>query len=167
MADDSHTALFVALRSKLHACVRRILISSDDADDALQELFIRTWQNGHPDSTTDQQRAYLYRSLRNVCIDFLRRRARTEPHETASAEHQYTDPLDQIETADALEAIRRETRKRLNGMPLKVFELYAFHELDYDEIARILNIRQEVARSYMCRARKIMKDQCHRILNGQ
>ena len=167
MTDDSHTALFIALRSRLHAAAQRILISNDDADDALQELFIRTWRNGHPESSSEQQRAFLYRSLRNVCIDFLRQRTRIERHEKEAVTDRYTDPVERIDNTDTLEAIRREARRRLTGMPLKVFELYAFQELEYYEIAQILDIKPEVARSYMCRARKIMKEQCHRILNGQ
>ena len=151
------------IRRSLHAVARKILISNEDAEDAVQELFVRTWKNGRTDASIEQRRAFLHTALRNICIDILRRRkpmVEFEPSEPS-------DSSDRVENRDTVEAIRMAARRRLSGTTLQVFELYSFHELDYDEIASQLNIRVDVARSYMCRARKALRDECQRLINGQ
>jgi RNA polymerase sigma-70 factor (ECF subfamily) len=53
-----------------------MLASYDEADDAVQETFLRAWRSR--DSLDDQSmfRAWLYRIATNVCLDVLRRRSR-------------------------------------------------------------------------------------------
>lgn len=69
-----------------------------------------------------------------------------------------------MEGNDAIGEFRKSVRRRLNGVVLHVFELYSFEQLDYAEIAERLGITVEASRSYMCRARKVMKDECDRLL---
>src|SRR5215472_17155795 len=48
----------------------------DAAEDLVQEAFLRAWRSLPPDLGDDQQRAWLYRTARNLAIDELRRRSR-------------------------------------------------------------------------------------------
>lgn len=162
VTDDTDTSIFIDLHAKLHAAARRILTCREDAEDAVQELFIRVWSNGRSDSTPEQRRAFLHTSLRNICIDMLRRR-RSTPSD--SIPEMGADTSAHIEDRDTLEAVRKAARRRLSGVTLRVFELYSFEELDYDEIAQRLGIRVEVARSYMCRARKALREECQRLID--
>ena len=64
-------------RRELHIHSYRMLASFDDAEDAVQETFLRAWRRPRAASTAAPvPRAWLYRIATNVCLDLLRRTAR-------------------------------------------------------------------------------------------
>ncbi len=155
------------LRQQLHAAASRILLSKEDVDDALQELFIKVWQNADTDAHPAQKQAFLYTTLRNICIDTLRKR-KLSAEASEYIRHTATESeiiLDRIDNQDKLTNLHLDAKRLLNGLQLKVFELYTLRELEYTEIAKLLNISPEMARSYMCRARKTLREQCDKLLN--
>ena len=167
MVEDAKTPIFLNHRAALGAVARKYLLNREDVEDALQELFIRSWENRRPDTTPEQKRAFLFTSLRNICIDLLRkRRTSPQPLDDATVRDIPSPRPDRVEQADIAAAVRREAARRLPPQALRVFELYTFDELDYEEIASRLGISTEAARSQMCRARKVMREQCKEILKS-
>jgi RNA polymerase sigma-70 factor (TIGR02960 family) len=74
--DDALGTLMERHRRELHVHCYRMLGSFDDAEDAVQETFVRAWRaresfDGGPDA-----RAWLYRIATNTCIDSIRRSQR-------------------------------------------------------------------------------------------
>jgi len=63
-------------RRELHVHCYRMLASFDDAEDAVQETFLRAWRARDTFDGTTLFRAWLYRIATNVCIDAIRRRNR-------------------------------------------------------------------------------------------
>lgn len=153
MTDESSTATFLALRLRLRTAAASILRNNDDADDALQELFVRTWQSG---TETRDSHSYLFASLRNICIDMLRRRKNTAGQSSTPLDTA-VDTATRIESRDTIEHVRRFVEHRLSGLPRNVFELYVYDQLDYDEIAARLGISIEATRTAMSRARKTIR----------
>ena len=94
-----------------------MLASFDEAEDAVQETFLRAWRNRDTFSGDALFRAWLYRIATNVCLDVLRKRSRqaTEPRSFADVPwlQPYPDRLlDEIappdDQPDAV-AVARET----------------------------------------------------------
>jgi RNA polymerase sigma-70 factor (TIGR02960 family) len=105
-------------RRELHVHCYRMLASFDQAEDAVQETFLRAWRGRDGFDGSGQFRAWLYRIATNVCLDMLR--SRRHVSQLASfAEVSWLQPypdqlLDEVIPAPADEepeqvAIRRET----------------------------------------------------------
>jgi RNA polymerase sigma-70 factor, ECF subfamily len=73
---EAHTAFTTALtrhRPELEGHCARLLGSRADAEDALQETWLRAWRSRHT-ATAGPTRAWLYRIATNACFDLMARR---------------------------------------------------------------------------------------------
>lgn len=136
MEQDVKTSRFISLRSRLHASAQRLLANADDVNDALQELFVRVWQNKGIADTEGQRQAFMHITLRNICVDMLRRRRHFEDIDTsAEAQAATSNAASRIDAADSVADLRIRIRQCMSGTILRVFEMYAFNEMDYTEIS--------------------------------
>ncbi len=86
MTEQGLLASFEQHRRELRLHCYRMLGSSHDTDDVLQETAVRAWRSKESLQDPASVRAWLYRIASNVCFDELqRRRARQLPYEAAPA----------------------------------------------------------------------------------
>src|SRR5829696_2721494 len=104
-------------RRELHVHCYRMLASFDEADDAVQETFLRAWRHRETFHGDALFRAWLYRIATNVCLDMLRRRKTRLTSMTSFAEVSWLQPypdrlLDDVAAIDDgpdAVAVHRET----------------------------------------------------------
>lgn len=117
--DDMDEATFEGLaerhRRELHVHCYRMLGSFQDAEDAVQETFLKAWRARTTYAGRSTVRAWLYRIATNTCLDLL---ARRRPEPAAGGEVRWLQPypdhlLDELPAAGADEpesrALARET----------------------------------------------------------
>lgn len=133
----------------LCACVQRLVVVREDAEDVVQETFVRAWDALDGFRGDDEElRAWLYRIATNRALTLLRRRKRSlfesldSVSRTLAARVGEFCPEDADRTLVALqqEILRLPTQQRL------VFNLRYYDELSYEQIARILGRRAETCR---------------------
>ena len=103
-------------RRELHVHCYRMLASFDEAEDAVQETFLKAWRGRSGFEGGSQFRAWLHRIATNVCLDMLRRSSRRTAG-NSFAEVPWLQPypdqlLDQVAPSDEQPeavAIQRET----------------------------------------------------------
>ena len=95
---DRHSAVVRAL------CVRH-LPTDADADDALQETFIRAYRLLHEATESETLRPWLYAIARHVCSERRRSAARRNKHEHAAAQERIT--MNGLSTTNHTTAARR------------------------------------------------------------
>lgn len=102
-------------RRELHVHCYRMLGSFDDAEDAVQETFLRAWRRRETFQGRSTLRAWLYRIATNACLDLL---AKRRPEPASGGEVPWLQPypdqlLDEVPAGDADEpeavAVARET----------------------------------------------------------
>ena len=74
--ESAFAALTERHRRELHVHCYRMLASFDEAEDAVQETFLRAWRGRDGFDGSSLFRAWLYRIATNVCLDLLRRSSR-------------------------------------------------------------------------------------------
>jgi RNA polymerase sigma-70 factor (ECF subfamily) len=74
--EPAFAALAERHRRELHVHCYRMLASFDEAEDAVQETFLKAWRGRSGFDGGPQFRAWLYRIATNVCLDMLRRSSR-------------------------------------------------------------------------------------------
>ena len=89
--ESAYRELIEQHRSALHAHCYRMLGSVHDAEDALQDAFLRAWKGLHGFQGRSSPRSWLYKIATNTCLDTLAKRPkqRVLPFEYAPA----TEPL--------------------------------------------------------------------------
>ena len=76
MDHSGFAALAERHRRELHVHCYRMLASFDEAEDAVQETFLKAWRGRSGFDGGSQFRAWLYRIATNVCLDMLRHSSR-------------------------------------------------------------------------------------------
>jgi RNA polymerase sigma-70 factor (TIGR02960 family) len=89
---------------ELHVHCYRMLASFDEAEDAVQETFLRAWRSREA-FEGEAFRAWLYRIATNVCLDLIRSRSRRVPELHSFAEVPWLQPypdrlLDEIAASE-------------------------------------------------------------------
>jgi RNA polymerase sigma-70 factor (ECF subfamily) len=92
-------------RRELHVHCYRMLASFDEAEDAVQETFLRAWRHRDSFDGSSRFRAWLYRIATNVCLDILRRTARRPTSVESFADVPWLQPypdvlLDEVQATD-------------------------------------------------------------------
>ena len=89
--EAAFTAAVERHRRELHVHCYRMLASFDEAEDAVQETFLRAWR-ARDTFEGPHLRAWLYRIATNVCLDLRRQSARRAPHLESFAELPWLQP---------------------------------------------------------------------------
>lgn len=138
-----------------------ILKDEQEAEDAVQEIFLTLWQNlssWDPEGKAKFS-TWIYRISFNKCID-IKRKNRPETHgdemviAAAGDETAYQEAL-QKQVAEKLAALM----KSLPEMQAMALRLYYYHELSVDEIALKLDRSEQSIRSLLKRGKATLKDQ--------
>ncbi len=137
ISEQEFTKLVNAHKERLYWQIRRIVISHDDADDVLQNTFIKAWTALDTFRGDSQISSWLYRIAQNEALNFLEKKARQGEgiDADALAEKLESDPyFDGGETEIQLQ----QAIARLPERQRQVFCLKYFDEMPYDDMSRVL-----------------------------
>lgn len=146
-----------------HAC--KILGNPQDAEDAVHDCFLRLSPLDTPPPEATHPRAWLFRVLRNICIDRLRARQKaSDPHHHDAIAAQLHPGGAQTMTAEH-EVIMSDTLRRvqdglraLPGEDAETLTLAVVEGLSYAEIAYATNVPIGTVRSRLHRARQALRE---------
>lgn len=128
---------------KLYWHLRRFVHFHDDADDLLQDVFIKVWQKIDTFQGKSSLYTWLYRIATNEALGFIRKNKRMQFVEIEN--DQGESVLEQQLKADPLfdgEEAERKLSAAIDQLPEKqktVFLLRYYEEMKYDEISKVLD----------------------------
>lgn len=139
-----------------------VLRNAADAEDAVQETFLRVLRHRDKLDEVRDRRVWLIRIVWNVVLD-RKRRAKTRPETDDVAELARVLPATGLSAEERAAAVQHHSQvlAMVDKLPAKereVLMLSAFEELSSVEIAAILGITESSVRSRLFRARNLMAD---------
>jgi len=132
--------LMAKYQERLYWHIRRLVIEHEDANDVIQNTFIKVYKGFKNFKGNSKLYTWLYRIATNESITFINKRKR---HSTDSLDHEDNNLENQLE-ADAYfdgDAAQLHLQKALASLPEKqklVFNMRYFEEMPYKKIAAIL-----------------------------
>ncbi|MCP4723383.1 MAG: sigma-70 family RNA polymerase sigma factor [bacterium] len=163
---EGDTGLFDYLvtqyQQRIYYTVIRIVVNHDDANDVVQEAFVKAYKN--LDSFKEGYRFYtwLYRIAINSALNFIQhKKQRGESLETMKDEHRF-DPKEKkdLEEDYVHSELQGNVREALESIPpdmRSVFTLRVFEDMSYKEIADTMDISIGTVMSRLSRARTMLK----------
>ena len=155
---------FQELRPLLFSIAYRMLASASEAEDVVQEAFVRYHQALGDDVQVTSPKAYLSAVVARLSIDQLRSAPkRREAYvgqwlpEPLLTDDGGNDPAEQAERADSLSMAFLLVLERLNPVERAVFLLHDVFGYGYDEIAGIVDKSKANCRQLAARARRHVK----------
>ena len=143
---------------QLYWQIRRFVLSHDDANDVLQNAFIKAWQgigSFHGDS---KLLTWLSRIAINESLDFMRRQKNRTTVSTDDADLGVANQLmaDDFFDGDETEAQLQEAIASLPDVQRTVFQLRYYDEMKYSDISRLLDTSEGALKaSYHIAVKKI------------
>lgn len=142
---------------QLYWKIRRIVINHDDANDVLQNAFVKAWMNLGDFQGKSKLSTWLYRIAINEALDFLRKQ-KTQNALSADADLSVANRLmaDDYFDGDDAQAHLQEAIAQLPDVQRTVFTLRYFDEMKYSEMSRLLGTSEGALKaSYHLAVKKI------------
>jgi RNA polymerase sigma-70 factor (ECF subfamily) len=138
--NEAFNLLLDKYQQKIYWHIRRLVVNHDDADDLVQEVFIKVWKNLAEFRSDSQLYTWLYRIATNESITFLNRQKLKNNVSLDEVGYDLADTLAGSTYFDGDQA-QMKLQKALLTLPEKqrlVFNMKYFDDLKYDEISAIL-----------------------------
>ena len=126
-------------QERLYWHIRRIVIDHDDADDVLQNTFIKAFKNLDKFREDSQLFTWLYRIATNESLTFLKKKKKNVFVSMDEVSHQLSSTLESAPELSG-DAIQLKLQRAILTLPTKqrlVFNMKYFDEMKYEEIAQV------------------------------
>ncbi|THD67473.1 RNA polymerase sigma factor [Robertkochia marina] len=146
-------------KDKLFRLAKRLLVSTEEAEDATQEIILKLWTNNEKIASYKSVEAFAMTMTKNYCLDRLKSK---QANNLKLVHSNYTDENTslqrQVEVNDSLNWMT----KILNTLPEQqrmVLQLRDIEQYEYDEIAEMLDMKPTAIRVALSRARKAVREE--------
>ena len=144
-------------KDKVFRLAKRLLVSTEEAEDATQEVLVKLWNKNESLATYSSVEAFAMTMTKNYCLDQLKSKRASN---LTLVHSNYANPESlqkNIEAKDEAELMLQ----LINELPEKqrlVIQLRDVENYDYDEIGEILEMEQTAIRVTLSRARKTLRE---------
>jgi RNA polymerase sigma-70 factor (ECF subfamily) len=156
--EKAYTTIIKKYQERLYWHIRRMVVDHDDANDVLQNVFIRVW-NGLANFREDAQMyTWLYRIATNESLTFLEGQKKRSAVSLSDVESGLSNKIkaDQHFDSNKLEWKLQLAIQQLPEKQRLVFNLRYYDEMPYEEMSRVLETSEGALKaSYHHAAKKI------------
>ncbi len=126
-------------QQRIYWHIRKMVLDHDDADDLVQEVFIKVWNNLDRFREESRLFTWLYKIATNECLNFLKKKRRRLFLPIADLEPVLSAAMDKSAhiSGDELQVKLQKALLKLPDKQRLVFNMKYFDDMKYEEIAEI------------------------------
>jgi RNA polymerase sigma-70 factor (ECF subfamily) len=159
MTQQEFISLINPFKDKVYRLAKRLLVSSEEAEDASQELYFKLWKNREKISTYNNVEAFAMTMTKNYCLDRLKsKQADTMTLVHSNYQEKGVGLNKKIELEDSVSKVH-ELINELPDQQKMIIQLRDIEQYDFEEIAKMLDMKPATVRVTLSRARKKIKEE--------
>lgn len=145
-------------KDKVFRLAKRLLVSTEEAEDATQEVFVKLWNKNEQLATYSSVEAFAMTITKNYCLDQLKSK-RADNLQIAHLNYTDRQPSlqQQVEDSDTLSWVE----KIINNLPEQqrlIIQMRDVEQYEFTEISKVLNMNETAIRVALSRARKTIRE---------
>lgn len=145
-------------KDKLYRLAKRLLVSSEEAEDATQEILMKLWSKKNNMEGYKNVEAFAMTMTKNFCLDRLKSK---QAGNLKLVHSNYSDESSslqtQLEAKDSINWVQR-IMDELPEQQKMVVQLRDIEQYEYDEIEALLDMKPTAIRVALSRARKTIRE---------
>lgn len=157
MEKSEFIGLIQPFKDKLYRLAKRILISADEAEDAVQEVIYKLWKGRQKIENYESPEAFAITMTKNYCLDRLKSRQASNL-KIVHSNYQAADNMERnLEVSDEVALVFRAMESLPEQQKL-VLQLRDVEQFEFAEIAKMLGSNETAIRVALSRARKTVRE---------
>ena len=127
-------------QQKLYWVIRRLVIDHDDANDLVQNVWVKVWQNLDSFKSESQLYTWLYRISANEALTFLKKKKKRFFLKLEDVDKELSEKVEH-DTGVSGDEIQIKLQKAIILLPEKqrlVFQMRYYDEMPYEEMSKVL-----------------------------
>ena len=150
--------LFFNYNKKIYSLARKFKLSHEDAEEIVQEVFIRIWKNRHLINPELSFNAYVFKITQNFILKYFRHKTIQNAYVNYVVTHSKVqeDLVTHLES-DNLNSTINNYISKLPDQQKKVFLMSRRDNLSHEEISKKLQISIRTVESHIYKALKFLK----------
>jgi len=158
MNQSDFLKMVLPFKDKVFRLAKRLLVSTEEAEDATQELLFKLWKNKEKLTTYNNVEAFAMTMTKNYCFDRLKSKQASNLTLIHSNYKEKDTPLDQkIEERDSVAAVYR-LMEQLPAQQKMILQLRDIETYSFEEICKMLEMKPTAVRVALSRARKTIRE---------
>jgi RNA polymerase sigma-70 factor (ECF subfamily) len=157
MEKTEFITLVMPFKDKLYRLAKRILVSKDEAEDAVQEIYLKLWNGKQNIENYKNPEAFAITMTKNYCLDRLKSKQASNL-KIVHSNYKTSENIEKnIETNDGVEMVFK-IMETLPEQQRIVLQLRDVEQFEFSEIAQMLESNETAVRVALSRARKTVRD---------
>lgn len=149
--------LFYEFYPSLCVFAQRYISSIENCEDIVQDTFFQIWAKRKKIKITSSFRNFLITSVKNNCIDFLRKQSIREKHVNSIDFTGLPETPYEIYSFSELEEIISDAMNKMPEDIQKAFMFSRYENMTYSQIASEMGLSQKTIESYISKALKLLR----------
>ncbi len=145
-------------KDKIFRIAKRLLVSGEEAEDATQEVLVKLWNKNESLNGYKSIEAFAMTMTKNYCLDQLKSKRASN---MIIVQNNYTDReaglQERLEDKDTWNWVE----KIINNLPEQqklIVQMRDIEEMEFEEIAKVLEMNEQAIRTALSRARKTIRE---------
>lgn len=146
-------------KDKVFRLAKRLLVSTEEAEDATQELYFKLWKNREKIAEYKNVEAFAMTMTKNYCFDRLKSKQASNLTLVHSNYKEKDTALEKkVEHRDSVNQVHKLIEKLPEQQKL-VIQLRDIEQYDFEEIGKMLDLKPTAVRVALSRARKTIRQE--------